>query len=277
MRSKVVTFVGAAALAVGGALLTPAAAHASAASSLDFYAALQPVTANHVTGSGGVWISLTGDSAKFTLQVDGLLAGAPHPAQLYVGAAAACPTVGQAAAFDGHSSIAYDAASLGSPEVALTTSGDTSAASALAMPRFPTAGNYTYTRTFDVPPSVAAAVKDGKAVLVVHGIDYNANGKYDDVLGVTPGHSALPAEATDPALCGTFVAAQMTASVPVGSADTGGGSTAVGSSSSTPTEMLLGALALFVALSAAALAFRRRVLVPSTGVAVTNGFRRLNR
>ena len=177
-------------LAACGALLSPASASAAPATSTDlFYAALKPVSVNHASGSGGVWIALTGDSAKFTLQVDGLLAKAPHPAQVYVGAAAACPTAGQAAAFNGHPSIAYNAASLGSPQVALTTSGDTSAASALAMPRFPTAGNYTYTRTFTVPPSVAAAVKGGKAVLVVHGVDYNGNGKYDDVLGVTPGHS----------------------------------------------------------------------------------------
>jgi hypothetical protein len=275
MRNKVLTFVGAAALAVGGALLiTPGAASASAAPSLDFYAALQPVAANHVTGSGGVWISLTGDSAKFTLQVDGLLAGAPHPAQLYVGAAAACPTAGQAAAYNGHPSIGYNSASLGSPQVALTTKGDTSVASALAMPRFPTAGAYTYTRTFDVPPAVAAAVKGGKAVLVVHGVDYNGNGKYDDVLGVTPGHHALPAEATDPALCGTFVAAQMAAAVPAGSADTGGGSTAA---TSTSTEMMLGGLALLAAGSATVLAFRRRVSGQSAEVVVTNGFRRLNR
>lgn len=275
MRTKIVTLVGAAGLAACGALLSPASASAAPATSTDlFYAALKPVSVNHASGSGGVWIALTGDSAKFTLQVDGLLAKAPHPAQVYVGAAAACPTAGQAAAFNGHPSIAYNAASLGSPQVALTTSGDTSAASALAMPRFPTAGNYTYTRTFTVPPSVAAAVKGGKAVLVVHGVDYNGNGKYDDVLGVTPGHSALPAEATDPALCGTFVAAQMAKAVPAGSADTGGGSTAAISS---PGELMLGGLALLAALSAAALAFRRRISGPSTDAAVTNGFRRLNR
>ena len=275
MRKAVVTLVGAAGLAVCGSLLAPTAASAAtAASTLDFYAPLKPVTTNHVTGSGGVWISLTGDSAKFTLQVDGLLAGAPHPAQLYVGSSAACPTVNQAAPFNGHSVVPYNTADLGSPEVALTTSGDTSASSALAMPRFPTAGNYTYTRTFDVPATVAAAVKSGKAVLVVHGIDYNSNGKYDDVLGTTPGHATLPAEATDPALCGTFVASQMAQSVPAGSANTGGGSTAMASS---PTEMMLGGLAILIAFSTALVGFRRRAAGQSAEVVVTNGFRRLNR
>ena len=272
MSKKLLTIVGATGLAVCTTLLTPAAA--SATSTLDFYAALKPVTVNHVTGSGGVWISLTGQSAKFTLQVDGLLAGAPHPAQLYVGAAAACPTTDQAAAFNGHKAIGYDTTTLGSPEVALTTSGDTSSTSALAMPRFPTAGDYTYTRTFDVPPSVASAVKSGKAVLVVHGIDYNGNGKYDSVLGATPGHAALPAEATDPALCGSFVASQMAQTVPAGSADTGGGSAAA----SSPTNvMIMGGFALLAALSAAVLAFRRRPVTPSAEVLASNGSRRLNR
>ena len=40
---------------------------------------------------------------------------------------------------------------------------------------------------------------------------------------------------------------------------------------------MLGGLALLAALSAAALAFRRRISGPSTDTAVTNGFRRLNR
>ncbi len=128
------------------------------------------------------------------------------------------------------------------------------------MSRFPTAGDYTYTRTFDVPPAVVTAVKSGKAVLVVHGIDYNANGKYDGVLGATPGHTSLPAEATDPALCGTFVAAQMAQSVPAGSADTGGGSAAASSSGNV---MIMGGFAILAALSAAVLAFRRRAVSPS--------------
>ncbi len=271
MRKKILVLCGVAGLSVCGALFTPTAA--SAADTLDFYAALNPVAVNHVSGSGGVWISLTGESAKFTLQVDGLLTGAPHPAQLYVGSGAQCPTAGEASAYNGHPFLAYGTPSLGTPEVALTTSGDTSASSALAMDRFPTAGDYTYTRTFDVPPSVVAAVKQGSAVLVVHGVDYDGNGRYDSVLGATIGAPSLPAEATDPALCGSFVAAQMKQTVPTGSADTGGG----WADTSAPAEITAGSLALLAAMCAAVVAVRRRPAGQSAEVAVTNSFRRMIR
>jgi hypothetical protein len=39
-------------------------------------------------------------------------------------------------------------------------------------------------------------------VVVVHGIDYNGNGKYDAVLGQSELDPKLPQEATAPALCG---------------------------------------------------------------------------
>ena len=53
---------------------------------------LAPVGGNKVTGSGELWVTLTGNTAKFTLQVGGLLAGAPHASVLYAGAKGACPT-----------------------------------------------------------------------------------------------------------------------------------------------------------------------------------------
>ena len=107
----------------------------------------------------------------------------------------------------------------------LTNGGDTSPAAALAVTEFPSTGSYTYTRTFDLDPNVVANLQKGTAVLVVHGVDYNNNGTYDDVLGASELDPTLPAEATDPALCGAFTAMQMSG-VPSGAADTGGGSTA---------------------------------------------------
>ncbi len=49
---------------------------------------------------------------------------------------------------------------------------------------------HTYSRTFDIDPKVAAAVKNGTAVMVVHGIDYNKNSLYDNALGMTSGVAA---------------------------------------------------------------------------------------
>ena len=42
-------------------------------------------------------------------------------------------------------------------------------------------------------------------MIVVHGIDYNHNGIYDDVLDRSELNSSLPGEATAPALCGPLV------------------------------------------------------------------------
>lgn len=242
----------------------PAAAAAAAAKGLDFTAMLAPVGANKVAGSGELWVTLTGNKAKFTLQVGGLLANAPHASVLYANAAGKCPTTAVAADNNGHRSVTLaDAAPvLGAAGTSLTVSGDTGAGSALALDRYPRAGAYTYSRTFDIDPKVAGAVKNGTAVMVVHGVDYNGNGKYDSVLGMTSG---MPAEGAAPALCGAFVASQM-ASVPTGSADTGGGPV-----DSSGALAGFGALSLLGAAGAAVVAFRRRLRGPSAYGAVTNG------
>lgn len=243
---------------------TPAAAAAAAAKGLDYTAMLAPVGSNNVTGSGELWVTLTGNTAKFTLQVGGLLADAPHASVLYADAAGKCPTAAQASANNGHQAVTLtDAAPvLGSAGTALTISGDTGGDSALALDRYPKAGAYTYSRTFDIDPAVSAAIKNGTAAMVVHGIDYNKNGLYDNVLGMTSG---VPAEGAAPALCGTFVASQMQ-SVPTGSADTGGGP------AGSPTELAgFGALSLLGAAGAAVVAFRRRLRGPSARKVVTNG------
>lgn len=281
MRSKLFTLVGVAGLSVFGALLTPSVVSAApapplsagtvAAKTLNYYAALKPVAQNRVTASGGVWISLTGNSAKFTLQVAGVLGGAPHPAQLWVGSDGKCPGAADATGAGGTITMSDEKPVLGTVGASLTTSGDTSPSSALAMARFPTAANYTYTRSFTVDDTTAAAVRAGTAVLVVHGVDANNNGRYDGAKG-TGAAAGLPAEATDPALCGSFVAAQVMQFVPTGSADTGGGSAAT----DTPTaEATLGLLALLAAMGAAFVSLRRRTSGQSAELVVTNVFRRI--
>ena len=87
----------------------------------------------------------------------------------------------------------------------LTTHGDTSPASGLAIDRFPTLDgrSYFYKRTITVTAEVASNIRHGKGVLVVHGIDPNRSGVYD---GSAPSDldPSLPLEATSPAACGTF-------------------------------------------------------------------------
>ena len=78
--------------------------------------------------------------------------------------------------------------------------------SILALRRFPSDGTIRYTRTIRLGQVVAQYVRDDNAVLVVHGVDYNHNGTYDDVLDRSDLKRSLPGELTTPALCGPLVA-----------------------------------------------------------------------
>jgi len=84
----------------------------------------------------------------------------------------------------------------------LTTTGDTTPGSALALDRFPVAdaaGNLSYSRTFR---SEAASADAGTVQVVVHGIDFNSNGEYDFDAGPSSLTDAFPLEGTIPVLCG---------------------------------------------------------------------------
>ena len=117
--------------------------------------------------------------------------------------------------------------------VSLTTAGDTSKASGLAVDRMPMAdakGDLTYERTIaaaDLPDGTIAHLKD--LHVVQHGIDANNNDKYDleglgeSTLAKSAGLTGIPEEATDPATCGMITGAAA-GSVPVGGVATGDGS-----------------------------------------------------
>ncbi|HZB67426.1 MAG TPA: hypothetical protein VE503_08405, partial [Ornithinibacter sp.] len=52
---------------------------------------------------------------------------------------------------------------------------------------------------------IADSIREGEGVLVIHGVDYNDNGVYDfDSAGASELDPNLPAEATDPAVCGVL-------------------------------------------------------------------------
>ena len=91
--------------------------------------------------------------------------------------------------------------------VSLTTSGDTSPSSGLAVARFPVAdasGNYHYVSDFEVGVDIPASVADHLADfhVVSHGIDTNHNGSYDFSRGPSDLDPSLPQEATVPPSCG---------------------------------------------------------------------------
>jgi hypothetical protein len=200
--------VGIAALA-GAALAVPAVMTSSAqASAGDLVAHLQPVALNGVDGGGSAWVSVRGTRVEVTMAASGLLADAPHAAHIHFGAAARheCPNAGDDTSGDGTLTTSEGAPAYGPVVVSLTKTGDTSPASALAIDRFDTApgGTLSYQRgQIKVSQSVAKAITEGQAVIVIHGVDHNGDGVYD---GTTPSDldPSLPTEATDPALCGAI-------------------------------------------------------------------------
>jgi hypothetical protein len=91
-------------------------------------------------------------------------------------------------------------------QVSLTTTGDTSPNSGLAVDRFPVANakaTVNYERTLMVSADVAKNL--GKKAIVQHGVDLNDNGKYDfKAAGKSELDPSLPQEATIPATCGVI-------------------------------------------------------------------------
>ena len=62
-----------------------------------------------------------------------------------------------------------------------------------------------YDRSIKTSSRVAKGIERGNAVVVVHGVDFNGNGKYDfRGAGKSDLNEDVPAEATDPALCGVL-------------------------------------------------------------------------
>jgi protein kinase-like protein len=172
-------------------------------------ATLAPVPTNRVNGAGDVSLRLDGRRATITLSAQGLINGAPHLMHIHAGGLGSCPPASAARVHNGHLALTtVDGLKYyGPPAVSLTTTGDTSTASYLAFSRFPSEGDISYRRTLTLPPQVAREVRADNAVVVIHGIDYDHNGIYDNVLSRSELLPTVPSEATAPALCGPLVRA----------------------------------------------------------------------
>jgi hypothetical protein len=217
-------------LALGSAALLPVLGASTAlAADGNVNANLKPVALNGVNGSGMASVAVKGTTITVTMAANGLLAGSPHAAHIHFGADARheCPITTDDSNQDGHLNTTEGAPAYGPVVVALTKTGDTSAASTLAVDRFDTAkgGKISYERgSIKVSQTVADAIVAGKSVVVIHGVDYNHDGKYDGAAksDLAP---ALPTEATDPALGGALSA------MPAGGMQTGAGGASSGTSS----------------------------------------------
>src|SRR5215208_1363108 len=141
------------------------------------------------------------------IHTKGLAPKLPHAQHIhgFKKAVSECPTL----AGSGNDNLITTAEvlpSYGPIQVSLTTRGDASPKSALAVDRFPVAnakGTVEYERTFTVPSNVAKNL--GKKVIVQHGVDLNDNGRYDfKAAGKSELDPSLPQEATIPATCGVI-------------------------------------------------------------------------
>jgi hypothetical protein len=168
---------------------------------------LDPLNNSGVTGYGV--ITVEGRRMHVSYDASKLAPGLPHAAHIHYGAQARheCPTVADDTNHDFRLNVVEGLPEYGPIATSLTTRGDTSPGSALAVDRFPTAphGAVHYHRLITTTKAVARAVRRGEGVLVVHGVDYNHNGRYDFAgAGRSELDPSLPAEATDPAVCGVL-------------------------------------------------------------------------
>ena len=156
-------------------------------------------------------VEVDGTTVSFTLAYEGLLADAPHAAHIHYSEDVphTCPTADLDADGSGTLNTTETAAAYGGITVSLTTAGDTSPDSGLAVDRFGVGDDVSYSRgDVEVSAEVAEDILSGESVVVVHGVDHDGCGAYDGdtVSDLDP---SLPTEATDPALCGVLQASQM--------------------------------------------------------------------
>jgi hypothetical protein len=193
-------------LAVALSLSLVSVAFAQGDDQKKFQADLNPL--NRSGASGTVHLSLEDTRLTSTMvRSHGLAPELPHAQHIhgFKKAMSECPSMADA----GRDNVLTTAEGLpdyGPIQVSLTTKGDTSPKSALAVDRFPVAnakGSVNYERTISVPSNVAKNL--GKKVIVQHGVDLNDNGRYDfKAAGKSELDPSLPQEATIPATCGVI-------------------------------------------------------------------------
>src|SRR5918994_25469 len=141
------------------------------------------------------------------IHTKGLAPKLPHAQHIhgFKKALSECPTMADAGP-DNVLTTTEGLPDYGPIQVSLTTKGDTSPKSALAVDRFPVAnakGSVNYERTISVPSNVAKNL--GEKAIVQHGVDLNNNGRYDfKAAGKSELDPSLPQEATAPANCGVI-------------------------------------------------------------------------
>lgn len=192
-------------LAVAVSLSLVSVAFAQGTSQKVFMADLNPL--NHSGAHGHAVLQKDGRTLDTKINSRGLAPNLPHAQHIHgmAQAISECPTLAADDNGDGLVNTVEGLPSYGPIAVSLTTRGDTSPDSALAVSRFPVAnsdGAVNYKRTFGVSAKVARNL--GDFAIVQHGVDLNGNGVYDFEAGPSELDPSLPQEATIPANCGVI-------------------------------------------------------------------------
>ena len=145
---------------------------------------LQPLNDSGATGSVEITVSADGETMSVDLDATGFNLDGPHAMHIHGivngddVSASACPTAADDADGDGVVDVVEGVPRYGSVQVSLTTEGDTSPDSALAVERYPAGVTVDYQRD-GIPIPDALKPNLGKLHVVVHGLDENGNGMLD--------------------------------------------------------------------------------------------------
>ena len=205
---------------------------------------------NGGSGSATATIDLDGTTAAINISGSGFFDGFPHALHIHgePGGDNVCPPldpgdgdfddIASQSLEDGTPilSVADGAPFYGGVAVSLTTEGDTTPDSALAVDRFPTSGSIDYSRTIELPQDVADDLSS--LHVVIHGTDLDGDGEIGPVAGTdAEGNETdnipssldpeLPIEATAPAACGQVSFAGASGDGGAVTVDTGAGGSAV--------------------------------------------------
>lgn len=234
---------------------SPAVSAQSAASGTSYQVNL--TQQNKSGASGTATITVNGNNVVVTVRGNGFSPNIAHATHLHIGGQAACPSPTADTNKDGYVDTKEAEPFTGPMKVTLSTSGDTSASSGLAIDRAPKAdgkGALTYNRTFTLPSGVTPASLS-KATIDIHGITslFGDKAKYDgDKKSELDNKVAF--ETTVPAACG-----QLSTS-PTGGTATGAGSI---NGVESPILFVAGAAAI---LGAGAAAFIARKQLTGTDI-----------
>ena len=193
-------------LAVALSLSVVSVAIAQGTTQKVFMADLDPL--NRSGAHGHAVLKKDGHKLDTKIVTRGMAPKLPHAQHIHgmAQAISECPTLAADENDDDLINTAEGLPSYGPIAVSLTTRGDTSPKSALAVSRFPVAnadGDQSYSRKFDASRKVRQNL--GDFAIVQHGVDLNGNGEYDfDAAGASDLDPSLPQEATIPANCGVI-------------------------------------------------------------------------